>query len=80
MRWQDHIVSDKSVLTGKPHIKGTRLSVELIQGRLADGWSMADLLQSYPALRPEHVQAVHAFIMECMVDGLLMFNLPGKAQ
>ena len=81
MNWHEHITSDKEFLGGKPFIKGTRLSVELIQGRLADGWSVDDLLQSYPTLKPEHIQAIHSFVMECMVDGLLMFNLPpGKVQ
>ena len=80
MNWQDHITSDKEFLGANPYIKGTRLSVELIQGRLANGWSIEDLLASYPTLRMEDVQAIHAFVMECMVDGMLMYNLPGKAQ
>ena len=31
MIWQNHIVSDKQVLLGKPIIKGTRISVELVR-------------------------------------------------
>jgi len=30
MKWQEHIISDPSILLGKPTIKGTRISVELI--------------------------------------------------
>lgn len=80
MNWQQHITSDKAILGGKPIIKGTRLAVEHIQGRLADGWTNEMLLQSFPTLRPEHIQAVHAFVLECMVDGMLMWPLPGKAE
>lgn len=59
MNWQQHITSDKAILGGKPIIKGTRLAVEHIQGRLADGWSNEMLLESFPTLKAEHIQAVH---------------------
>lgn len=39
MNWKDHIVAEPEALAGKPVIKGTRLSVELILDRLADGWT-----------------------------------------
>ncbi|MBV6403362.1 MAG: DUF433 domain-containing protein [Flavobacteriales bacterium] len=80
MDWQQYITSDQGVLGGKPVIKGTRLAVELIQGRLADGWTTEMLLESYPSLQPEHIQAVHAFLLECMVDGMLMWPLKGNAE
>lgn len=37
MDWRNHIVSDKEILVGKPIIKGTRISVELILELLAEG-------------------------------------------
>ena len=46
--WRDHIISDENVLLGKPTIKGTRISLELILERLADGWTTDDILSSYP--------------------------------
>lgn len=61
MNWKDYIVADPEVLSGKPVIKGTRLSVELILGRLADDWSEQDLYRSYPNLKPETLHAVVAF-------------------
>jgi uncharacterized protein (DUF433 family) len=64
MSWRDHITADPTVLAGKPILKGTRLSVELILGRLADGWSQDDLLASYPTLTPVALQAVFAFATE----------------
>jgi uncharacterized protein (DUF433 family) len=51
MNWQEHIVSDQEVLLGKPTIKGTRISVELILELLAAGWTEQQLLESYPHLR-----------------------------
>ena len=53
MNWRDHIVSDPEILVGKPVVKGTRLSVDLVLDRLADGWTAEDLFQSYPRLTPE---------------------------
>ena len=71
MNWQDHIVSDKDVLLGKPVIKGTRLSLEHIVGLLAQGWDEKKILDNHPRLTRESLQAVFAYIQECMEDGLL---------
>jgi uncharacterized protein (DUF433 family) len=68
MNWRDHIVSDPDVLVGKPVVKGTRLSVELVLDRLADGWSAQDLFRAYPRLTPEALQAVFAFAAEVLKD------------
>ena len=64
MNWQDHIISDKNILLGKPTIKGTRLSVEFIIDRLANGWTEQQLFDNYPRLTNESLQAVLAFILE----------------
>lgn len=61
MRWQDHIEQKPEVLGGKPVIKNTRISVELILERLGDGWKEDDLLKSFPQLRHEHIQAAQAY-------------------
>lgn len=76
MNWEERIVADPKVLVGKPTIKGTRLSVELILDRLADGWSEADLLESYPRLTRDDLRAVFAFMRECVADGLIMMPTP----
>ena len=68
MNWKDHIAADPAVLAGKPIIKGTRLSVELILDRLADGWSEQDLCDAYPNLTSEALHAVFAFASEVMRD------------
>ena len=68
MDWREHIVSDSGILVGKPVVKGTRLSVDLILDRLADGWTAEDLFKSYPRLTPEALQAVFAFAAEMLKD------------
>ncbi|MBM4024629.1 MAG: DUF433 domain-containing protein [Planctomycetes bacterium] len=62
MSWKDYIVADPAVLGGKPTIKGTRISVEFIIERLAQGWTETQLLENYPRLTPEPLQAVR----DCM--------------
>lgn len=71
MDWQNYIVSDKDVLLGKPTIKGTRISVEHIVGLLAQGWTENDILENYPRLTKQSLQAVFAYIQDCIHDGLL---------
>ncbi len=71
MNWKQYIVSDKDVLSGKPIIINTRLSVEFILERLASGWTEKMLLENYPTLKIESLQAVFAYAHDCLKDGLL---------
>jgi uncharacterized protein (DUF433 family) len=50
------IVTDPGVLGGKPCIKGTRISVEIILELIASGASRDDIVRSYPQLTIEDVQ------------------------
>jgi uncharacterized protein (DUF433 family) len=78
MDWAKHIVSDKDVLLGKPVIKGTRLSVELILELLSGGWTEEMIYESYPQIKQEHLQAVFAYLKDCMQHELF-FPLPKSA-
>jgi uncharacterized protein (DUF433 family) len=55
------IVLDLKVLSGKPVVRGTRLSVEFVVGLLAEGWSEADILVDYPMLEIEDIRACLAY-------------------
>jgi uncharacterized protein (DUF433 family) len=57
MNWQDRIVADMAVLTGKPVVRGTRLAVEFIIDLLAQGWNEADILTNYPRLSTDDIRA-----------------------
>ena len=52
----DRIVSDPAVLAGKPHIRGTRISVEMILEWLASGGTTAAIVRAYPHLAPTDVE------------------------
>ena len=79
MNWKDYIVSDKEILLGKPTINGTRISVEHIVSLLAQGWSEAQILENYPRLTKETLQAVFTYIQECIHDGLLFSPIKKSA-
>lgn len=68
MDWQDRIVSTPDTLFGKPRIAGTRIGVEFLLDLLASGWTEADILENYPHLKAEDLQAVFAFVRDSMKD------------
>lgn len=70
MNWQQHIVSDKQVLLGKPTIKGTRISVELILELFSTGWTEKQILDSYPSVSAEALRAVFAYLKDCIQQEL----------
>jgi uncharacterized protein (DUF433 family) len=55
------ITVDQNVLVGKPTVRGLRISVEQILHALASGASAEELLQDYPELDPEDIQACLAY-------------------
>ena len=64
MQWRDYIDSDSTVLGGKPRIVGTRIGVVFLLDRFAAGWTTEQVLESFPHLTPEALQAVFAFAAE----------------
>jgi uncharacterized protein (DUF433 family) len=61
MDWREYIEQRPDVMVGKPVIKGTRLTVELILEELSEGASEGDLLEGHPRLRLEDIRAALAF-------------------
>jgi uncharacterized protein (DUF433 family) len=68
MNWQEYIQSEPKVLSGKPVVKGSRLSVDFLLELLASGWSEEQLLDNYPTLSQESLRAVFAFAAESTRD------------
>ncbi len=60
----DRIEIDPNVMMGKPVIRGTRIKVELILRKLAEGASEDDLLDAYPRLAREDIRAAIAYAAE----------------
>ena len=61
MNWRDRITLDPKILVGKPIIKGTRITVELVLTKLGEGMTVAELLEAYPHLTRDDVLAALSF-------------------
>ena len=68
MALTDRIVVDPKILTGKPVVRGTRISVELVVELLAAGWSHEQILASYPHLAEEDIRACLAYAGELLQE------------
>ena len=66
MDWRKRIVCDPKILMGKPSVKGTRISVELMLGWLSVGWSIDQLLEAYPHIARDDVLAAGAYTHELL--------------
>ena len=60
------IALDRQILSGKPVIAGTRLSVEFVIGLLAEGWSEAEIFANYPGLTHDHILACLAYARDAL--------------
>jgi uncharacterized protein (DUF433 family) len=78
MDWRNRIVSNPDILLGKPTIKGTRISVELILGCFGSGWSIDEILEAYPRIGREDVLAALAYARHTASARQLVDGLPGQ--
>ena len=59
--YQDRIESKPEVMFGKPVIKGTRITVELILRKLSVGMTPDELVDEYPHISVQDIRAAEAF-------------------
>lgn len=64
MTWRDRVTVDPGVCRGRVCIRDTRIMVSVILDNLAAGMSGEEILQSYPALRTEDINAAMAYAAE----------------
>ena len=67
--WREHIHSNPRILSGKPVLRGTRISVELLLDLFSAGWTEDDVLESYPHLTREGVRAAFAYASDSIARG-----------
>ena len=54
---KNRIITDPRIMVGKPVVRGTRIPVEHVLGRLAENPDLDELFAAYPELTREDVQA-----------------------
>jgi len=64
MNWQEHITVDPAICHGNACIKGTRVMVSVVMDNLAAGFTVDEILRSYPSLRRETIQSAIAYAAE----------------
>lgn len=64
VEWRERIHTDAKILSGKPVVKGTRLSVEFLLRLFAAGWSREEVLENYPSLKEEDLAAIFDYAAE----------------
>jgi len=75
MNYRERIVADHQIMLGKPVIKGTRLTVELILRKLSEGATTPDLLKMYPNLQEIDVFAALNYASEMVAaEEVILLN------
>ena len=67
-----HIVYDNEILSGKPHIVGTRLSIEFILELVASGATRDDVLNAYPQLTAEAIEEALRYAAQSVKNEILL--------
>ncbi len=63
---KSYIISDPNIMMGKPVVAGTRISVELILEKLANGESFDDLIEAHPRLTKKAILSALKFASEAL--------------
>jgi uncharacterized protein (DUF433 family) len=66
MDWRERIVVDSAIHHSDPCIKGSRVPVSIIVGRIADGDTFEQLIEAYPQLTADDIKAALKFAAEAV--------------
>ncbi|MCB0563964.1 MAG: DUF433 domain-containing protein [Phaeodactylibacter sp.] len=64
--YRNHIYSNPKIMLGKPIVKGTRITVELLLRKVADGYTFEEILKMYPHLKLDDILASIAYAAAIM--------------
>lgn len=68
MSTSNRIEINPEIMLGKPVIRGTRITVELLLRRLSEGATEESLLESYPHLTREDIKAAIAYAADTIAQ------------
>ena len=76
--WHGRIMSRPDVLTGKPCIDGTRVSVEAVLDTLSVTGSIAETAAAFPRVSEADVRAALAYAADALRNDDLEFLVPSR--
>ena len=77
MNWRDRLSADPEICHGRVCVKGTRIMVSVILDNLASGETLTSILESYPTLTADDIQASLWYAAELAKDRIV--SLPAGA-
>ncbi len=74
MKLTGRIEINPKIMLGKPIIRGTRITVELILRKLSEGATEVELIAAHPSLTPEDIRAAMAYAAETLAheEGIIL--------
>ena len=74
----EHITFDNSILGGKPILKGTRVSVEVILEWIASGATIEMVIESFPHLTRQAITEAILYAKDSMKNEILIESNKGE--
>ncbi|MEA1869241.1 MAG: DUF433 domain-containing protein [Euryarchaeota archaeon] len=68
MESNDRIIIDPEILAGKPILRGTRISVELLLELLANGWTYEEISENYPQIGEADILAALQYAADLLKE------------
>jgi uncharacterized protein (DUF433 family) len=75
----ERITVDPRIMVGKPVIKGTRVTVESILRKLGAGWTIEQIIDAHPHLKPEDIYAAAAYAADTVANEDIELSYPDAA-
>lgn len=70
----ERIIRDPAIMLGKPVIRGTRITVELILRKLGGGVTPAEIVEDYPRLTEDDIRAAQAYAADIVADEEVVYS------
>ncbi len=71
----DRIEINPQVMMGKPVIRGTRVTIELILRKLSEGTTETELLDAYPRLTKEDIRAAFSYAASSLAHEAIILQI-----
>ena len=67
MNYRERIVANPNIMVGKPIIKGTRITVEMVLRKLSEDMGLNELLQAFPQLKKDDTLAAFSYSADVLI-------------